>query len=214
MTHPLNHQTYTVLPRFNMGMLNPEDLEQLAELVRRYQVPVTKVTSAQRIAFIGLAPDKLATLKGELAIPDTLPHRRNRVHYVQACPGKRWCKYGKADSLGVGERIGAIVLHKALPYKVKVGVSGCGLCCTEPWVRDVGLFPSSKGWKLVFGGNGAGRPRIADLVAEGLNDDDAVALVERILRYYADNAEFKTRSARFMERYGIESLKKGLGLAP
>ena len=212
MTNSENKKTYIVLPRFNMGMLTPEDVKQLAELVQRYEVPKIKITSAQRISFLGLASEKLAALKQELKVPDEQPHKRHQVHYVQACPGKEWCKYGTVDSLRMGERIREITFHKAFPYKVKVGVSGCGFCCTEPWVRDLGLFPRSKGWRIVFGGNAAGRPRIADLVAENLSDDEAVELVEKILRFYIDNAQFKTRSARFMNRFGIEFLKSGLGL--
>lgn len=84
------------------------------------------------------------------------------------------------------------------------------MCCCESWVRDVGLVEQSGEWRLIFGGNAAGRPRIGDVVAEDLNDDAAVALVEKCLNFYIRNARFKTRSARFMERIGIEQLKKDL----
>jgi NAD(P)H-nitrite reductase large subunit len=74
----------------------------------------------------------------------------------------------------------------------------------------VGLTAEKKGWRFSFGGNGAGRPRIGDLVAEGLSDDGAVALVTKTLNYYLQTAKFKTRSARFMERFGIEALQKAV----
>jgi NAD(P)H-nitrite reductase large subunit len=47
-------------------------------------------------------------------------------------------------------------------------------------------------------------------VAEGLSDDEALTLVTRTLNYYIREARFKTRSARFMERYGVEALKKAV----
>ena len=109
----------------------------------------------------------------------------------------------------LGERIKAIELDGPLPYKVKVGISGCRFCCCESWMRDVGLTAEKKGWRFSFGGNAAGRPRIGDLVAEGLSDDEAVSLVTKTLNYYLREAKFKTRSARFMERFGIEALKTG-----
>jgi NAD(P)H-nitrite reductase large subunit len=34
--------------------------------------------------------------------------------------------------------------------------------------------------------------------------------VAKTLNYYLGEAKFKTRSARFMERYGIEALKKAV----
>lgn len=205
-----NQKTYLVLPHFQAGLLSPEDLEQLAQLARKYRIPRTKITSAQRVAFLGMEPESLEALKVELQIPDTLPHTRNRVHYVQACPGNTWCQYGQGDALAMGERLRAIELDGPLPYKVKVGISGCRFCCCESWIRDVGLTGEKKGWRFTFGGNGAGRPRIGDLVAEGLSDDEAVALVTKTLNYYLREAKFKTRSARFMERFGIEALKQAV----
>ena len=132
------------------------------------------------------------------------------MHYVQACPGSTWCQYGQGDALTMGERLRAIELDGPLPYKVKVGISGCRFCCCESWIRDVGLTGEKKGWRFTFGGNGAGRPRIGDLVAEGLSDDEAVALITKTLNYYLREAKFKTRSARFMERFGIEALKQAV----
>ncbi len=203
-------KTYLVLPHFNAGLLSPDDLEHLAALARKYNIPKTKVTGAQRVAFLGMEPEALQALKEELAIPETLPHTRNRVHYVQACPGNTWCQYGHRDALSLGERIKQIELEGPLPYKVKVGISGCRFCCCESWVRDVGLVGEKKGWRFSFGGNAAGRPRIGDLVADGLSDDEAVAMVTKTLNYYLREAKFKTRSARFMERFGIEALKKAV----
>ena len=205
-----NHKTFLVLPHFYAGLLSPEELEQLADLARKYRIPKIKVTSAQRVALLGMEPEALETLRSELQIPDTPPHIRHRVHYVQACPGKTWCRYGQGDALAMEERIKAIELEGPLPAKVKVGISGCRFCCCESWVRDVGLTAEKKGWRFSFGGNGAGRPRIGDLVAEGLSDDDVVALVTKTLNTYIREAKFKTRSARFMERYGIEALKRAV----
>ena len=205
-----NHKTYLVLPHYDAGLLSPEDLEHIAALARKYQIPKTKITGAQRVAFLGMAPEALEALKAELQIPETPPHARNQVHYVQACPGRTWCKYGHQDALSLGERIKAIELDGPLPAKVKVGISGCRFCCCESWMRDVGLAGESKGWRFSFGGNAAGRPRIGDLVAEGLSDDEAVTLVTKTLNYYLRTAKFKSRSARFMERFGIEALKEAV----
>jgi NAD(P)H-nitrite reductase large subunit len=139
-----NQKTYLVLPHLNAGLLNPEELEQLAELARKYRIPKTKITGAQRVAFLGMAPAAMEALKDELNIPATPPHSRNRVHYVQACPGSTWCPYGQGDALGLGERIKTLELDGPLPSKVKVGISGCRFCCCESWMRDVGLTAEKK----------------------------------------------------------------------
>ncbi|MGW8161568.1 MAG: nitrite reductase, partial [Desulfobulbales bacterium] len=94
-----------------MGMLTPDDLEKIAGICRKFNVPVAKVTSAQRLAFLGMPPEQLDALKNELNIPETLPHSRSRIHYVQACPGSEWCKYGTGNSLALGAAIEKIVLE-------------------------------------------------------------------------------------------------------
>lgn len=206
-----NHlKTYLVLPHFDAGLLTPEDLEHLAALARKYKIPKTKITGGQRIAFLGMEEEAMASLREELNFAEYFPQSRNRVCCVQACPGKTWCKYGHQDALGLGERIKAIELDGPLPAKVKVGISGCRFCCCESWMRDVGLVGESKGWRFTFGGNAAGRPRIGDVVADQLSADEAVELVRKTLNYYLQEAKFKSRSARFMERLGLEKLKRAV----
>lgn len=205
-----NQKTYLVLPQYDAGLLGPDDLEHLAALARKYNVPQTKITGAQRVAFLGMEPEAMAALRTELGMPQTAGRHSNRVHYVQACPGKTWCKYGHQDALSLGERIKAIELDGPLPAKVKVGISGCRFCCCESWMRDVGLAGESKGWRFTFGGNAAGRPRVGDVVAEQLSADEAVELVGKTLNFYLHEAKFKSRTARFMERFSIEALKKAV----
>jgi len=206
------HKTFLPMPGMNAGMLTLEDLERITDLVRKYEVPMVKVTGAQRLYFQGLAPEKRSELMAEIGFQKSLPHTRSRTHYVQACPGKTWCKFGSRETEQMAKALAELKLEGPLPYKVKVGISGCRMCCCESWMRDVGLTAEKKGWRFTFGGNAAGHPRIGDLVAEELSDDEALALIEKTLNFYLRTARFKTRSARFMERVGIEELKKGLDL--
>ncbi len=203
-------KTYTAVPVPKNGMISPDEMENIVTVARKYDVPMMKITGAQRISFLGLDEERLASLKEELSIPTAPPHARQKLHHVQACPGSVWCKYGSKDSLALADAIRELTTEGPLPYKVKVGVSGCRMCCCESWVRDVGLIADKSGWRFIFGGNAAGKPRIGDVVAEGLSSAEAVELVEKCLNFYIRNAKYKTRSARFMERFGIDALKKGL----
>lgn len=200
-------KTYAVVPGLNMGLFAPKDLEAILQVINRYEVPATKITSAQRLALLGMTEEEMAALKTELK-----SHVRktaiNGVHYVQACPGLKWCKYGTGDSLALGEKLEKISMENPLKAKVKVGVSGCRMCCTEPYLRDVGIFASKKGWTLIFGGNGGGRPRIGDIVATNLSDDEVLALVKKCLTVYQEDSKPPSRTARFMERFGIDALKE------
>jgi NAD(P)H-nitrite reductase large subunit len=205
----MNQKTYSVVPGLNMGLFSPKDLEQIVTIINKYNVPMTKITSAQRLALLGMDEEEQKKLKSELQ-PLIRPVATNGVHYVQACPGSQWCKFGTSDSLALGARIEQLSFPEPLPGKVKVGISGCRMSCTEPYVRDVGIFATKKGWTLVFGGNGGGNPRLGDIIAEALTDDQVVDLVQKCLTVYQQNAKTKSRSARFMERFGIDAFKEAV----
>lgn len=196
------------MPGINAGMLTLKELERITDLVRRYDVPMVKITGTQGLYFQGLAPEKHAEMMHELELLAGLVHTGNHARSVQACPGKNWCKYGTRETEQMARAIAEMELDGPLPCKVKVGISGCRMCCCESWMRDVGLAAEKKGWRFTFGGNAAGRPRIGDLIADGLGDEEALNLVKKTLNYYLATAKFKTRTARFMERIGIEKLKK------
>ena len=109
-------------------------------------------------------------------------------------------------------RLRALAEGMPLPAKVRVGISGCPRCCGESYVRDIGLVGGRKGWTLAFGGNAGARPRAADELASGLDEDQALALMENALAHYAANARKNQRTARFVESCGAEELRRALGL--
>lgn len=203
---PVNAKTYNVLPGTSRGMVTPEQLEGIAAAARKHNIPLLKLTSAQRIAIGGHAPETAAAVFQELGQPEG-PRKPVGIHYIQACPGSQWCKYGRQDSLALAAKMEAALLAMPLPAKTKVGVSGCSMNCCEGFVRDLGVFGKKNGWTIVFGGNGGGLPRIGDIIAQDLSDEEVVLLAGRCLRHYGANARKLERTARFMERSNLEQFK-------
>lgn len=202
-------KTYAIVPRTPVGLVSPEVLEAISSVVRKYKIPITKITSGQRLALIGIERDEIDTIWNELKM-EVGPAIGLCVHYVQACPGTEVCKFGVRDSLGMGATLEKLFVGMDLPAKVKIGVSGCPFCCAESYMRDIGLIGKKKGWVITFGGNSGGRPRIGDIIAEDIDDAAAVKLVQRCLEFYRDNVDKKLRTARFVEKTGIEAIKKGV----
>ena len=71
-----------------------------------------------------------------------------------------------------------------LTGKFKMAASGCKLKCAESWVRDIALYGEADGWVLLVGGNVGASPRIARELLSGLNDDRALACVEKVVDFY------------------------------
>ena len=202
-------KTYQIIPGPDMGLVTPEILERIARVARDYDIPLMKITSAQRLAFIGMDPADSEAVFHALG-QQSGPVKPKGIHYVQACPGQGYCKYGNKQSLALGEKLKETLMGMELPAKTKVGISGCPLNCCECYVRDVGIFGKKKGWTLVFGGNGGGVPRIGDVIAQGLDDDQVISLARRCLEYYAAGARRLERTARFMTRTDLDTFKEAV----
>ncbi|WAC05893.1 MAG: NAD(P)/FAD-dependent oxidoreductase [Methanoregula sp.] len=202
-------RTYAVVTRIPAGMVTPDDLEKIARVGRKYQVPMLKITSGQRIALIGIEPDNVQHViheLGPLAKPETAPC----VKFVQACLGTDMCRYGNQNSIGLARAMDGQFRDQTFPAKIKIGVSGCPRSCGESHTRDIGIMGTNKGWTVFFGGNGGTRPRFADLIARNLPEAEALDCAQRLAEYYRSRAKPHERTARFMERIGIDTLKSDL----
>ncbi len=213
--HPQNailqrdKETYAIVPRIPGGLAQLEDFKEIAYVVEKYDIPIIKITSGHRLALVGMKGEVVNDIWEDLGM-DMGKATELCLHYVQACPGNAVCKFGVKDSLGLGIEIENFFLGMELPAKVKIGVSGCPFCCGESFVRDVGILAKKKGWTLVFGGNSARRPRVGDIIAEDISREEVITLTKSCLEYYAANGKNKERTARFVERIGIEQIKSDL----
>lgn len=205
-------ETYAIVPRTPLGLVTPDILDNISRVARKYNIPIIKITSGQRMALVGIKPDRIENIWKELELE---PGKATElcVHYVQACPGTAVCRLGVQDSLALGLDLEKLFIGMDLPSKVKIGVSGCPMTCGESFVRDIGVQGHKKGWTFIFGGNSGGHPRIGDVLAEELTTEQVVEFAKKCLEYYQANGKKRERTARFVERVGIDSVKKALGLA-
>ncbi|MGD0079741.1 MAG: NAD(P)/FAD-dependent oxidoreductase [Methanoregula sp.] len=200
---------YAVITRTPAGIVTPDDLETIARIGRKYRVPVLKITSGQRIILAGLEPgdvQKVIDELGTLAKPETAPC----VKFVQACLGTDMCRYGNQDSVGLALAAEEQFRNQTFPAKIKIGVSGCPRCCGESHTRDIGIMGTNRGWTIFFGGNGGTRPRFGDMVARNLSAVEALDCAQRLAGYYRSHAKPHERTARFMERTGMDTLTSDL----
>ena len=197
------------MPRTPVGLITPEILETIARVARQYEIPVIKITSGQRLALVGLKAEMVPEVWQQLGL-GVGPAVGVCVHFVQACPGNTLCRFGVQDSLALGTRLEELFVGKEMPAKVKLGISGCTLNCGASDLRDFGAFGKRSGWTAVFGGNAGARPRIGDVIAEGLSAEGVVDLARACFDYYTAHARPKERTARFVERVGIDEFKRAV----
>ncbi len=199
-------KTYAIVPRTPAGILSVEKLEAITNVVKKYNIPITKITSGHRLALVGIKKEEVNAVWEDLNI-GVGRATELCLHYVQACPGTAVCSFGVQDSLGLGMELEQVFAEKTLPAKLKLGISGCQFCCGESFVRDIGLIGKKNGWRLIFGGNSGKKPRIGDVIAEDLSKEEVIKIIDACLSYYVENAKKKERTSRFMDRVGVEEFK-------
>jgi NAD(P)H-nitrite reductase large subunit len=202
-------KTYAIITRMPAGVVTPEDLEKVAGVARKYRVPVLKITSGQRIILAGLKPGDVPGVLhelGPLAKPETAPC----VKFVQACLGTDMCRFGNQDSIALARAVEDRFKNRVFPAKIKIGISGCPRCCGESHTRDIGIMATNRGWTVLFGGNSGTRPRFGDVIARDLSAAEALDCTGRLAEYYKAHAKPHERTARFMERTGMETLASEL----
>lgn len=206
-----DRQTYGIAPHLPCGVVTPATLRKIAEVAEKYDVPMVKVTSAARIALLGIKEEHVDQIWNELEM-DPGNVVGICVRSIKACPGTTFCKRGQLDSLAVGRQLDEKYHGMELPGKMKMGVSGCPNQCGETSFKDIGLVGTPKGWRVYVGGNGGTNPRIGEILAQRIETDQAVALVGKIIDYYRANAKPRERMGRMIERLGLDHMEEALGL--
>jgi NAD(P)H-nitrite reductase large subunit len=200
-------ETYAVKVHMPGGFTNPEELRRVADVAERYGIPEIKITIAQRIALFGIPEEKLDAIRADLGDLDEGAVGLC-IRYVKMCPGATWCKRAQRVTKDIGLEMDRRYHRLKVPWKFKMSVSGCPNDCSESFIRDLGLIGGPKGWKILVGGNGGARPRMAQvLVDEVATDEEALAVVERLVSWFTA-AEKKCRLGKVIEEMGIEAFRK------
>jgi NAD(P)H-nitrite reductase large subunit len=200
-------QSYAVAPHIPCGVVKPRTLRKLADTAEKYGAAAMKITSAARIAIIGLKEEDVDRVWADLGMQPGAAVGLC-VRSIKACPGTTFCKRGIQDSLALGLKLDEKYHGLKLPAKFKMGVSGCANQCAETCIKDIGLVGLPKGWKVLVGGKGGGRPRLSQELAKDLSAEQALELVDRIIEYCKANGKPRRRLGDLIDEMGFDSFKK------
>lgn len=201
-----DRETFAIAPHIPGGIISPADLRRIADVAEKYNAKALKITSAQRIALVGINPNDIDSAWKDLGMKHGAAIGLC-VRSVKICPGTTFCKRGQQDSVGVGLKLDKTYHGMQLPWKFKMGVSGCANSCAEPAVKDIGLIGTPKGWRLLVGGSSGIKPRLGQMLAENLSDEEALRLIDKIINYYKDHAK-KQRLGEFIDEISFERFKQ------
>jgi NAD(P)H-nitrite reductase large subunit len=199
-------QTYAVAPHIPCGVVKPETLRKLADVAEKYGAQALKITSAARIALVGVNEKDVNGIWLDLGMPPGSAVGLC-VRSVKACPGTTFCKRGLQDSLTLGLKLDEKYHGLELPGKLKIGVSGCPNQCAETCIKDIGLVGMPKDWRLLVGGNGGAKPRLSKELVKNITTEEATELINKIIEYYKANARTHQRLGAMIEKMGFDEFK-------
>jgi nitrite reductase (NADH) large subunit len=199
--------TFSVVPRMRGGVTTPDELRRIADVADKYKVPRVKVTGSQRIDLLGIKKADLPKVWADLRMPSGQAYTKG-VRMVKTCVGTEFCRFGVQDSTSAGIELETRLENLFTPHKVKMGVVGCPRNCAEATVKDIGMIGQEGSWQVVVGGAAGKSVRKADLLITVETTEHALEACELFFQYYRENANYLERTYDFVERLGIEKIRK------
>jgi len=176
-------------------------------------VPMVKITGSQRIDLLGVRKSDLPNVWRDLGMPSGQAYTKG-VRMVKTCVGTDFCRFGTQDSTSAGVEMERRFENLFTPHKVKMAAVGCPRNCAEATVKDIGLVGQEGGWQVVVGGAAGKSVRKADLLITVETTGQALEASELFFQYYRENANYLERTYDFVERVGIEKVRKDTVYAP
>ncbi len=204
--------TFSVVPRMRGGVTSAAELRKIADVAEKYNVPMVKVTGSQRLDLLGVKKEDLPKIWAELGMTSGFAYAK-AVRMVKSCVGTDFCRYGTQNSIETGIKLETLLEGLYTPAKVKMGVVGCPRNCAEATVKDIGLVGMEGGWQVVIGGAAGKKVRAADILVTVKTTEEALEAALLFFQYYRENGEYIERTYDFVERLGLEKIRRETVLA-
>ncbi|MFB5673982.1 nitrite reductase large subunit NirB [Paenibacillus terreus] len=201
--------TYSVVPRIYGGVTSPGELKKIVAVAEKYNVPLVKFTGGQRLDLLGVKKEDLPGIWAELDMPSGHAYGKT-LRTVKTCVGNTFCRFGTQDAMGMGIKLEKAFERLNAPAKVKLAVSGCPRNCAEATIKDLGVVAIDGAWELYVGGNGGIKVRAAELLCTVKTEEEVIEWTAAYLQYYREQASWNERTAHWVERVGLESIKAAL----
>ncbi|QTR44818.1 nitrite reductase large subunit NirB [Thiothrix litoralis] len=204
--------SYSVVPRMFGGMCTSDQLRAIADVADKYEVPTMKVTGGQRIDMFGIKKEQLPAMWKDLSDAGFVSgHAYGKaMRTVKTCVGSEWCRFGTQDSTGLGVKLEELTWGSWMPHKFKLAVSGCPRNCAEATIKDIGVVCVDSGYELHIGGNGGIKVRVTDLLCKVETEEQVLEYTGAFCQFYREDAHYLERTAPWIERVGLEKVKKAI----
>lgn len=199
--------TFSVVPQMKGGVTTPDELRRIADVADKYHIPMVKVTGGQRIDLLGVKKEDLVSVWKDLGMKSGHAYGKS-IRTVKTCVGSEFCRFGTQNSTQMGIDLETMLANMWSPHKVKLAVSGCPRNCAEAGIKDVGVIAVDSGWELYVGGNGGIKTEVAQFLVKVRTSEEVKEYTAAFLQLYREEAHYLDRTLHYLERVGMEYVKK------
>jgi len=200
------------------GVYTKEHLEKLSQIAGKYGRGFIHPTVRQGLEVPFIKIEDVPAVEKELKESGVAVGASGaRLRAITACPGNNWCRFGLINTFGLAERLEKEIAVESgldLPHKFKIAISGCSNTCTRPQVSEIGIHgqidiaTKKTGYALYLGGCGGKAPKNGLKLDLIFTEDEALAVVEKTVKFFKNNAKPKQRLAILIEEVGRDRFLK------
>lgn len=186
---------FAVSPGVANKIITPKQMMLLAEIAG--EEGTIEYTPEHRL-LVKIPTEQPEEVVGRLRDEGLLVLPIGDVLNVKACD---FCYGEKAESIPYAEEISKTLGGMKLPKELHIGFNGCGMACYRAVFDDIGIVYRKKKFDLFIGAKPVGRTaHAAQPVAEGVEPEEIVPLLTKIIDEYKQNAHPNERLFKYFKR--------------
>jgi NAD(P)H-nitrite reductase large subunit len=128
---------------------------------------------------------------------------------IQVCPIKT-CDHKDDDPLPLVLKLNETLRELALPRDVKITVSGCIENCAKCFFTDIGILARDGAYLVSFGGGLREGRKFGEVVAQNLDPEEAVALIEKCIAFFGVHSKNGESTPQFLARMGLSAIQEAV----
>ncbi|MED1657870.1 nitrite reductase, partial [Brevibacillus agri] len=205
----MNRVTFAVSPEIRVGgsVFSPKDMIAIGQIVGD-EAQIELSTFQQLIVEIN--EEKAEEAKNALREKGLCVYETGSV--VKNLSVCTFCKGAEEEGLLAARNLNDSIVGMTVPFTMRVGYTGCPNACGEPLVKDIGIVKRKDTFEIYVGGQTKTlEAKTAELLIDQVKEDDLSPIVKSVVTLYQEKGKKREKFFKFVQRYGIENIRKDLG---
>lgn len=207
----MNRVTFAVSPEIRVGgsVFSPKDMIAIGQIVG--DDAQIELTTFQQL-IVEMNEENAEEAKNALREKGLCVYQTGSV--VKNLSVCTFCKGAEEEGLSAAKNLNDTIVGMSVPFTMRVGYTGCPNACGEPLVKDIGIVKRKDTFEIYVGGQTKTlEAKTAELLIDQVNENDLSPIVKNVVTLYQEKGKKREKFSKFVQRYGIENIRKDLGFS-